>query len=260
MPDDHGGQVGTRREGDVLHVVLDRPNRRNALSAELWHGLEAAIALARSEPGLKAMTLRGAGGYFCVGGDLKALESGTSHATGTGRHVLDLLEHEQEVVRRLVALPVLTVALVEGAAAGGGFDLALACDVRVSTPTAKFAASFVRRGLVPDLGGLHLLRRTVSYPDAARLILTGEVIDGREAHRIGLAQALADDVDAAARPYLDAVAEATPYALRRCKEALVRPDVLAGMTQAAEMAATQAVLLGEAEFRESLAAFLTSRS
>jgi 2-(1,2-epoxy-1,2-dihydrophenyl)acetyl-CoA isomerase len=221
--------------------------------------LAAAIAEVHATPGLKALTLRGAGGYFCVGGDLQALASGTSHATGSGKHVLDLLRHEQAVIRDLVALPVLTIALIEGAAAGGGLDLALACDLRVSTPAAKLAASFVRRGLVPDLGGLYLLRRVVPHPVAARLALTGEVVDGREAYRTGLVQALGDDV-AAAQPFLDSVAEASPYALGRAKDALVRPDLVAGLNQANEMAATQAVLLREPEFQELLTEFLARRA
>lgn len=254
------GRVRTHRRGDVLEVVLDRPHRRNALSAALWDGLAAAIAAVRDQAGLKAVTLRGEGGDFSVGGDLKALSSGTSHATGSGRHVLDLLRREQAIIRDLVALPVLTIALIDGAAAGGGLDLALACDIRVATPDAKLAASFVRRGLVPDLGGLYLLRRTVGYPVAARLALTGEVIDGREAHRIGLVDALGGDVSSVARPFLDAVAESTPYALGRCKDALVRQDVVAGIAQANEMAATQAVLLQEPEFQEALKTFLARRS
>lgn len=259
MNENPDGQVSIARHGDVLEVVLDRPHRRNALNRALWQGIEAALARAEREPGLRALTLRGSGGWFSVGGDLDALATGTSHATGSPRHVIDLLEHEQAVVRRLVALPVLTVALIEGAAAGGGFDLALACDLRVATPDAKLAASFVRRGLVPDLGGPYLLRRAVPYPVAARIALTGEVVRGAAALELGLVQAVGEDVAEAARPFLDAVAHAKPYALGRCKSALVRPDVLAGIAQSAELSATQAALLGENEFRDGLAEFLASR-
>lgn len=251
------GRVTTRRHGHHLEIRMERPERRNALSPALWEGLEHAIEELHATPGLTVATLRGTEGWFCVGGDLKALLSGTSHVSGPQEERIAVLEHEQAVVRRLVDAPVLTIALIEGAATGGGFDLALACDMRITTSGAKLGASFVRLGLIPDLGGSWLLPRQVSAGVAASLLLTGRIVDGRQARELGVVDLVADgdDLDAAAAPWIEAAGHAVPAAVGHAKRLLLGDTVRHGAAQAGEVARLQAELLDSPEFARALAAF-----
>jgi len=167
----------TQADG-VLTLTLNRPERRNALSPELWVDLRDALRAAADDPGLRALVLTGAGGAFCSGADLRS-----DDPTG---HPLTRMRLVEDVVLALHGLPVPTVAQVNGVAVGAGWNLALACDLVVATPQSRFSQVFARRGLSLDAGGSWLLPRLVGLQQAKRLALLAETIDAEEAHRLGL--------------------------------------------------------------------------
>ncbi|MGW0583613.1 enoyl-CoA hydratase/isomerase family protein, partial [Streptomyces sp. NPDC002920] len=165
------------RDG-VRTLTLNRPHRRNALDAELWEALRAALAEAGGDRSVRALVLTGAGGAFCSGGDV-------SHGV-SATHPLYRMRTLTDLALLLHELPVPTVAKVTGVAVGAGWNLALGCDLVVATPESTFSQIFARRGLSLDLGGSWLLPRLVGLQQAKRLALLAETIDAAEARALGL--------------------------------------------------------------------------
>lgn len=172
----------------VLRLTLDRPEARNALSAAMRDGLLEAVRAARGDDRVRALLLRGAGGHFCAGMDLR--ESTVKDAGSPGfdpRRTAEALRSGiQALVRELWELDKPVVAAVDGAAVGPGAHLALACDVVVVTPRTRFVWSFSRWGLVVDGGGGWLLPRLVGTARAKALVLLGEELEGATAVEWGL--------------------------------------------------------------------------
>ncbi|MFB3812622.1 MAG: enoyl-CoA hydratase/isomerase family protein [Terriglobales bacterium] len=164
-------------------VTLNRPEKFNALNRELMLDITRILQEAGADDAVKIVIVTGAGKAFCAGGDLM-------------RH--PCFETDDPVVRQeyvkeggrisltLHRLPKPTIAAVNGAAAGAGMDLALACDIRIASDQARFSEAFVRAGLMPDMGGTWFLPRLVGLGKALELIFTGDTIDAQEAARIGL--------------------------------------------------------------------------
>lgn len=175
------------RGGDGCRVVtFDRPARRNALRPGDLDALEAAVVEA-TEP---VVLLRGAGSAFCAGADLDVVQSLRDPAA--------FARHGQRVADSIATAESVVVAGVDGAARGGGVELALACDLRVATPGATFAESGVRLGLFGAWGGTVRLPRILGESDAMDLALSGRVIDADEARRIGLVSRVVADPETVA--------------------------------------------------------------
>jgi 2-(1,2-epoxy-1,2-dihydrophenyl)acetyl-CoA isomerase len=164
-------------------ITLNRPEAMNALAGGMRQEILSALEMAVADPEVKVIVLTGAGKAFCAGGDVHEFVSGV-------RPESDLPFDQRPTRDKIVLLIQSTgkpvIASVNGIAAGGGCNLALACDMRIASDRARFAEVFVRRGLHPDWGGTWLLPRLVGYAKAAELIFSGEVIDAQEALRIGL--------------------------------------------------------------------------
>jgi 2-(1,2-epoxy-1,2-dihydrophenyl)acetyl-CoA isomerase len=243
----------------VRTITLDRPASRNGLTAELCDRLAATVRGVPAE--VRAIVVTGAGGAFCSGLDLKdAMARGVS-AANTGELERGLRGQFHGVIRALVGSDRPTVALVDGAAAGFGCDLALACDLRVATDRAVFGEIFVRRGLMPDGGGTWHLPRIVGLGRALELLLTGELIGADEALRIGLANRIVPHGEAAARTQAlaAAIAKGPPLVHRAIKRAVYAglDGDLAGALD--REAAGQVALLGSRDFAEGVMAFLQKR-
>jgi len=168
-------------ESRVATVTLNRPESLNAFTGSMREDLLAAI-----DEGAKAraLVITGAGKAFCSGGDVgfmaKLREEENVEA------LRPRIEEGKAVVKRLAALPIPTLAAVNGVAAGAGLSLALACDLRIASSRARFAASFVRIGLHPDWGGTYFLTRLAGVATARDLIFSGRLIDAAEAAKLGL--------------------------------------------------------------------------
>ncbi len=182
----------------VAMVTLNRPEARNALDDAMRRDLDRAIAAIEEGAGrtIHAAVLTGAGGAFCAGGDINALKE------YSGRPAADMrqrLRDSHPRMTRWINLEVPTIAAVDGAAAGAGFSLALACDFIFASPRARFVLSFGRLGLVPDWGALYLLPRIVGLQKAKELAFSARVVEPPEARALGIVHEIADEGDVVAR-------------------------------------------------------------
>lgn len=163
-------------------VTLNRPARRNAFDADLISALEEAFRTLAGAAGVRVIFLRGAGGTFCAGSDLEWMRQAAERAEDENRE--DAFELAK-MLKQLWELPQLTVALVEGAAFGGGAGLAAACDLALATADARFAFSEVRLGLIPSAIAPYVVQ-AIGPRQARALFATGAVFDADYAQRIGL--------------------------------------------------------------------------
>jgi enoyl-CoA hydratase/carnithine racemase len=174
------------RDGRVLVATLARPPV-NAIDDALLARLEAVLDEASSDEEITVLHIRSAQRVFCAGADLALMRSCFATPQGTAAMVT-LVQRMQRVFARLESAPFLTLAEIGGAALGGGFELALACDLRIAAREATLGLPEARLGLLPAAGGTQRLTRLVGPGIARRLILGGETLDGGEAERLGLVQ------------------------------------------------------------------------
>ena len=158
----------------VVKITLNRPEAMNALNDKMREELIAAIKEIGNDDQYRVLVMTGKGKAFCAGGDVKGMET-------QERPI-----NPSQIILRLANLEKPVISAVNGVAAGGGCNLALAGDIIVASDQARFIQSFVRIGLVPDWGGMYFLPRLVGMAKAKELMFTGETIDAREAERIGL--------------------------------------------------------------------------
>ena len=162
----------------IATIMLNRPERKNAMTTASWTRLGEVVRQVREDPAVRAAVLTGAGRDFCAGADLGGPPD--------PRHPLTRMSGFSDVAVALYEMPKPVIARVDGVAVGAGCNLALGCDLVVATPRSRFSEIFVRRGLSLDFGGAWLLPRIVGMQQAKRLALLGEVIDAEEAKRIGM--------------------------------------------------------------------------
>jgi 2-(1,2-epoxy-1,2-dihydrophenyl)acetyl-CoA isomerase len=181
----------------VATLTLNRPERRNAMSPEMFAALLEALPRLAGDADVGVVVLTGAGGAFCAGGDVKAM------AAGDGRESLALEARVQglraimEVARWLHEMPKPTLAVVPGAAAGAGLSLALACDLRIAGESAKFTTAFAKVGYSGDFGGSFFLTRLVGTAKARELYFTAELLDAETALGLGMVNRVVADADLA---------------------------------------------------------------
>jgi len=245
----------------VATLTLNRPERLNALGDTLRDDLLDAITRSSADPEVRVMIVTGAGKGFCSGGDVKAMNE--ARESGRERSLVDRIAPSRD--RTLLAMrdaPQPIIAAVNGAAAGAGMNLALACDMRIASSAAKFSQAFVRRGLHPDWGGTYFLPRLVGIAKACELTFTGDVIDAPEALRLGLVsqvvapEELMPSVLALARK----IAAGPPVAIRLAKRALYRNSEC-GLREALEFETFAQNACTETEdAREGIRAFVEKRA
>lgn len=182
-----------RREGAVLHLRLNRPDKMNALVGTMRDDIRRVIEGADDDPRVGCLVISGTGRAFCAGGDVGVMEELARANDVAG--FAGVLEAANGAARALRRCRMPTIALVAGAAAGAGANLALGCDVRWGTPQASFTQSFIRLGLVPDWGGSRLLVETVGVSRARELLVTGRTVRADEALSLGLLHRIVDDTE-----------------------------------------------------------------
>jgi 2-(1,2-epoxy-1,2-dihydrophenyl)acetyl-CoA isomerase len=179
-------------EDGVAWITLNRPDRLNAFAGRMRDDLHDAIDRAATSPEVRVIVITGAGRGFCTGADVEVMSD--LLARGDDTTFEGLVEAGMRVVRRLAQVEQPVIAAVNGPAAGAGASLALACDFRIASERATIGFTFNRIGLHPDWGATHSLPRLVGPGRAAELVMTGRMVDAREAERIGLfQQVFADD-------------------------------------------------------------------
>jgi enoyl-CoA hydratase/carnithine racemase len=210
--------VGVEDRGAVRHLVLQRPEKRNALNGELIQALGAAIEQAAADEGVRILVLRGEGPMFSSGMDLNDLH-------GLSQEPAGLRDFRQPILawwNLLEEMPKPTIAQIHGACLGGAFELALACDFRVMAEDAVAGIMEARVGLLPDVGGCSRLPAVVGVGRAKELIMTGRLIDGREAHRIGFANRTepAAELEGATAELADELLRCAPLAVGLAKRVI----------------------------------------
>lgn len=175
-------------EDGVLTLTFNRPDARNALTPEMQVRLGDELMKAELNPDIGCIVLTGAGNAFCAGGDVKAMAA--NHATGKPPNQFVRMD-QQRITQRLTSLrlyemSIPTIASIPGAAAGAGFSMALACDMRIAADTAVMTSAFAKVGLSGDYGGTYLATQIVGTAKARELYLLADRIDMGEAHRLGL--------------------------------------------------------------------------
>jgi 2-(1,2-epoxy-1,2-dihydrophenyl)acetyl-CoA isomerase len=177
--------------GPIHRLALNRPARRNALTPDLARRLAQEIEHVEEAGEARVIILSGVGGHFCAGLDLHWLSS-----LRGGPSITELqhgLSDFQSAVIAIVRCPIPVLAVVQGTAAGFGFDLALACDMRLAGSSASFTSAFARMGLVPDGGSTFTLPRLVGVGRALRVLMTNQTVDAATALSIGLVEEVIDD-------------------------------------------------------------------
>ncbi len=197
----------------ICEIVMNRPERKNALTAEMYAAIASALELAERDDSVKVVILRGEGGNFSSGNDLTDFLQ--SPPTGEQDPVFRFL-------RGLAKFPKPVIAAVEGVAVGVGMTMLFHCDLVYATPDAKFQLPFTNLGLVPEAGSSYLLPRSVGHLKASELCLLGEAIDAAEALRLNLVNQLVDkgEVLEHARKKARALAEKPSFAIQQTKALL----------------------------------------
>jgi enoyl-CoA hydratase/carnithine racemase len=245
----------------VATLTLNRPERLNALGDTLRDDLYDAVLKATADPHVRVIVLTGAGKGFCSGGDVKAMNE--AQEARTERPVLDKVAPLRDrVLAAMREAPQPIIAAVNGAAAGAGMNLALACDIRLAATTARFGETFVKRGLHPDWGGTYFLPRIVGMAKACELIFTGEMVDAQEALRLGIVSAVypPEDLLPAARDLAARIATGPPIAIRLARRALYHNQT-ADLQSALEFETfAQNVCTETEDAREGIRAFVDKRA
>ncbi|MFZ4516811.1 MAG: enoyl-CoA hydratase/isomerase family protein [Microthrixaceae bacterium] len=255
------GTVRLERADGIATITLDRPEVLNAINAEMWHGLLSAFRLVADEPEDRCVVLTGSGRAFCSGADLSDAAGGKG-AAGMGRSNMDNMRKIAEVCLAVHECPTPVVARVQGIAAGAGCNLALAADIVLAGPDARFSEIFARRGLSVDFGGSWLLPRLVGLQRAKELVLLAEVIDAAEAHRMGLVNRVAADLDGLdeeVRSVARRLADGPPIALAASKR-LLQSGWGSSLSEALEAESNaQCVNFSTKDTVEAVSAFLEKR-
>jgi 2-(1,2-epoxy-1,2-dihydrophenyl)acetyl-CoA isomerase len=248
-------EVEVTRDAGVLTITLNRPDVLNALNRAVHQGIYEALEQAKHDPAVRAVVITGAGRGFCVGQDLQEF----SHGAGDVADNLRCNYHRNVLAIRSLEKPV--IAAVNGAAAGAGLSLALACDVRIAAKSASFVPAFIKIGLVPDSGGTWLARRLLGAARAFEWLTTGRKLSADEARDWGVVSEVVADEEFAERMHEVAqlFAAMPTRAVWETKRLLDRAETSTFDEQLELEATTQAVLTQTHDFREGVAAFLQKR-
>jgi len=242
---------------DVGVITLDRPDRRNSMTPELLDAFSRASAAARADADIRALIVTGTGSCFSAGADFNA---------GLQRGGADLPPHQRsyamyEPFLSLLDIEVPIIGALNGHAVGGGFGLALVCDLRLAALEAKYGANFVAVGLAPGMAISCLLPRLVGLARASELLLTGRLVDGAEAERLGIVNRAVPSVAVLgeAMTLARAIAANAPFAVRATKAAIRRGLNLEIRAAARAEAHDQAASLVMDDAREGMSALLAKR-
>lgn len=208
------------RHNGIATILLNRPDRLNALNAELALGLNQALGRVAADDTVRVAVLAGAGRAFCAGGDLSTI--GAGRKSGAAKDLEPILRAGMEIVVRIRTMPQPVVAAIQGAAAGAGMNIALAADIRVAAEEATFGQNFAKVGLFPDYGGMYFLPQLIGPSRAAEMFYTGDMIDARTALQLGLVNRVvaAAQLEAEVRTLAEEIAQGPPIAIRAVKRML----------------------------------------
>jgi len=250
----------TERDGDVVTLTFNDPDRRNAMTQAMGEAFAASVAQLARDESVRALILTGAGRAFSAGGDMGMIQAradeGAAEPGIARRAIRDTMRSFYKLFLSVRDVPCPTIAALNGAAVGAGLCVALACDVRIANERARLGLNFTALGLHPGMGATFTLPRLVGPAHAAELLFASRIVEGEEAARIGMVnRALpAEEVLPAARALGDEFAATAPLANRGLKQALFRSLDATLEDQLSFEASEQALCFESEDVREGLAA------
>jgi enoyl-CoA hydratase/carnithine racemase len=240
----------------VATILLNRPEKKNAFTMAMVEDWARLLFLAQATENVRAIVVSGAGDAFCAGVDLDRFQ-GTSRTPLQQKRLLMGQVHRVALALEHVDKPV--IAGVNGAAVGAGMDMALLCDIRIGSPTARFSEGYIRVGLVPGNGGCWLLPRIVGASTALRLLWTGDFVSADEALRLGLLDEIAGDARSAACTLASRLAGMPPVAIQIIKRA-VRQGANQDLPTALDLMSSHAAVVSTTDdAKEAYASFRAQR-
>ena len=208
--------IYTKEEG-IATITLNRPDRLNAFSPEMMDSIYRAVEDVRKDKDMKVVIITATGRAFCSGADVKAMAQRYDQPGGEERKIPEAERVSMYLLLQKCEKPV--IASINGVAVGGGLDFVCACDIRIASDKARFAEVFIRRGMIPASGGTYFLPRLVGIDKALQLIWTGDMIDAKEAERIGLVTMVVphEELEAATMELAEKLAKGPPLAIQSAK-------------------------------------------
>jgi len=249
-----------KKEDRIATITLNRPESLNALGGTMREDIIDAIQDVKSDKNIRVLVITGAGRAFCAGGNVKDMERMSLE--------IELVERREfvrsvshKIITEIRGLEKPVIACVNGHAIGAGCNIALACDMRVASEKAKFGVTFINVGLVSDYGGLYFLPRLVGMAKALELFLTGDVIDAKEAERIGMVNKAVppEELEKYTYEMAEKLAKKAPIAIGMIKELMYKG---LNMDLPAELdleATAQCICLKTEDHREGVKALLEKR-
>lgn len=262
--------IKLEKKDGVGIITLNTPDNRNALSTKLGRELSQCIDDVEKDDDVKVVVLTGAGKGFCSGAALPemaqtaeiVLKGGTPTNTIFGPNLREEYDSFLMISYRLNKMARPTIAAVNGTAIGGGFSMALACDMRVAAESAHFQMAFVKRGVIPDIGGTYYLARLVGVAKACEIVLIADMIDAKEALQMGIVNKVVPN-DELMKTVMEMAAKLiknSPLAVQAAKkalyQALIEPDMLQHFRY--EIIVNR-LLLDGSDFQEGVLSFMEKR-
>lgn len=217
-------QILVKEDDGIVTVTLNRPEKLNAFVGHMRRDLAVALEHAASDRAVRVVVITGAGRAFCAGGDVAYMEE--LRERGDADEFARLLGAARRVVTSIREMTKPVVASINGPASGAGFNLALACDLRIASSNAKLCQSFVRVGLHPDWGGTYFLPRLVPPNKACEMFFLGDAIDADEALRLGILNRVVapEELEAETRKLAERLRDAPPVSVAAAKHAVYMSD------------------------------------
>lgn len=247
-------------DSGIVTITLNRPERLNALTFEVYRELTDTFAELRNEKNTRVVVITGAGRAFCSGGDVHDIIGELFSRDMQG--LLEFTRMTCELIQNIRALPHPVIASLNGTTAGAGACIALAADIRIASEEAKIAFLFVKVGLSgADMGAAYLLPRVVGLAKATELLYTGDFISASEAQRIGLYNKVVsgDELAKTTREFAEKLARGPAFALAKTKEMLNRELNMNLQTALDVEAQAQAICMQHPDYREAYEAFVAKR-
>src|SRR6266404_5426176 len=248
------------QRGGIGTITLNRPERLNAITFEVYHELTDFFVTLRDQKDVRVVVITGAGRAFCSGGDVRDIIGELQGRDAAG--LLDFTRLTCELISHMRLLPKPIIASLNGTTAGAGSCIALASDIRIAAEEANIAFIFVKVGLAgTDMGATYLLPRVVGLSKATELLMTGDFISAQEAERIGLYNRVVprDQLEAATHEFAEKLARGPALGLTKTKEMLNREMHMGFESGLEAEAVTQALCMQTPDFGEAHVAFLAKR-
>jgi enoyl-CoA hydratase/carnithine racemase len=252
-------QLLAERDGHVLTLTLNRPERLNAISGPMMSNLARLLKEANRDPEVRAVILTGSGRGFCAGLDL--VDSGPGARANAEPQVQQLFGTDDSPPVALWRMDKPVICALNGAAAGYGMDLALLCDMRIAGESGRMACVTAKRNLLPESGGTWLLPRLIGWGKAAELFFRGRVVGAQECKELGIVNEVVpdDELMATARQWAAEIAANAPMAVQATKRMMRQGVDETYETTVDHLLVHLRVLFGMEDFKEGVAAFMEQR-